>query len=179
MKGRFIKGHKTWNKGIPLTKETKRKISIANKGGTCTLEQIEKRRQSILKNPYIPTAEHRKKVGDAHRKKSGIKISSDGYRWIYQPNGHPRASRGGYVVEHQLVMEKYLGRILDTKSGECIHHLDGDKLNNNINNLVLCKSISEHTLLHRNMEGFVMYNIKRGVIIYEREKRQFTFRKSN
>lgn len=40
-----------------------------------------------------------------------------------------------YVYEHRYIMEKYLERPL--KRNEIIHHIDGDKTNNNINNLKL------------------------------------------
>lgn len=49
---------------------------------------------------------------------------------------------------HRLVMEEFLGRKLVGK--EQIHHKDGNKLNNNIENLELVPSSSEHILRHHN-----------------------------
>lgn len=43
---------------------------------------------------------------------------------------------------HRIVMEKYLGRKL--KKSEHIHHLDGNRKNNKINNLYLCIGNSDH-----------------------------------
>ena len=43
--------------------------------------------------------------------------------------------RSGTIYEHILVMIKKLGRPL--KKGEEVHHLDGNKENNNLNNLIL------------------------------------------
>lgn len=54
---------------------------------------------------------------------------------------HPFA-RKGYILEHRLVMEKKIGRYLTPV--EVVHHLDMDKTNNNINNLVLCADRREH-----------------------------------
>ena len=79
----------------------------------------------------------------------GGKIIQNGYVCILCPN-HPRAkSKKGYVYEHILVMEKHLGRYLKMgKSEECIHHIDENKLNNNLSNLRLFKTNSEHRLFH-------------------------------
>lgn len=47
--------------------------------------------------------------------------------------------------EHRLVMERYVGRKL--KPGEVVHHIDGNKKNNHINNLALMDRTA-HTRLH-------------------------------
>lgn len=58
---------------------------------------------------------------------------------------HPNSSKYGYVLYHRIVMENHLGRILNLN--EVVHHIDGDKFNNNISNLQLmnCK---DHVKLH-------------------------------
>ena len=80
----------------------------------------------------------------------GGRIVIDGYVYIYQPN-HPNAMSGGYVAEHQLVLEEYLGRYLEkakTRSlSEIPHHIDEDKQNNSIENLELCLG-KTHTGFH-------------------------------
>lgn len=67
-------------------------------------------------------------------------------------------SSQGYLVDstvrnnkkliHRQVMESYLGRKL--RSNEIVHHIDGNKLNNDISNLCIL-SRSEHAKLHDNL----------------------------
>ena len=60
------------------------------------------------------------------------------------PN-HPHATKNGYVLKHRVVVENYLGRVLE--DWEVVHHKDGNKLNNDISNLeVLSKQ--EHARIH-------------------------------
>jgi hypothetical protein len=53
---------------------------------------------------------------------------------LYRP-GHPTASKAGYIAEHRLIMEKHLGRLLN--KWEVVHHVDGNKANNALENLQL------------------------------------------
>lgn len=81
----------------------------------------------------------------------GGKFVRDGYVFIKQPS-HPHANNIGYVREHRLVMEKCIGRIL--KPGEVVHHINGKRDDNRIENLVLCKNSSDHTKHHPKKKRF-------------------------
>jgi len=60
---------------------------------------------------------------------------------------HPAQDKRGYVLFHRLVMEDNLNRYL--LEDEYIHHKDGNKLNNNIENLELMYG-NEHAKEHCN-----------------------------
>ena len=53
--------------------------------------------------------------------------------------------KGKRIDEHRLIMQQHLGRELD--SDEVVHHKDGNRQNNNLDNLVVM-SLSKHSSLH-------------------------------
>lgn len=71
--------------------------------------------------------------------KGGRHINSYGYVKLRVDRGDPLmvvlAGKSGSVAEHRLVMSRHLGRAL--RSWETVHHVDGDKQNNRIENLQL------------------------------------------
>ena len=68
----------------------------------------------------------------------GYQLNSWGYKMV--------THNGKKVYEHRLVMEQHLGRSL--LPGEEVHHKDGNKLNNSIENLEILSMI-EHKKKHR------------------------------
>jgi len=60
------------------------------------------------------------------------KDNTSGYVWLYNPK-HPSSTKKGYVLEHRLVMEKFIGRHL--RGNEIVHHKNKIKDDNKINNL--------------------------------------------
>lgn len=86
----------------------------------------------------------RESVSKAHWK-GGRRIDVDGYvrLHIYDQGSN---TNGRDVYEHRLVMEKHLGRKLDVT--EIVHHLDLDKQNNKIENLMIVTR-AEHFAIHK------------------------------
>ena len=76
----------------------------------------------------------------------GGRIEHGYYIFIKLGKGVPGTDSQGYAREHRLVMEKHLGRLLN--KDEDVHHINGIKTDNRIENLVvLTKTI--HHKLHR------------------------------
>lgn len=73
------------------------------------------------------------------------KVNSNGYVLVRVPE-HPKAFGGGWYYEHRLCAERDLGRILP--SWITVHHISGDKADNNPHNLFVCTR-DEHDLADR------------------------------
>ena len=73
-------------------------------------------------------------VRENHPSWKGGKHIKDGYIFLLDKD-HPNRNCMGYVAEHVLVMSKHLGRALI--KGENVHHKNGQKDDNRIDNLEL------------------------------------------
>ena len=71
--------------------------------------------------------------------RGGRYIRNDGYLWVkllgVNKKYQSMADMNGYVAEHRLVMAKQLERCLH--SNEVVHHINGIKLDNQMENLEL------------------------------------------
>lgn len=84
--------------------------------------------------------------GDKHPSWKGGRRRHGMYWLLWMPD-HPHAmgKRACYVYEHRVVMERHLGRILE--SHEVVHHKNGDGGDNRLENLELTDQsshMSEH-----------------------------------
>ena len=84
----------------------------------------------------------------AHRRKGYL--NHDGYKCF--------KLHGKEVFEHRLVMEKYLGRPLSPE--ERVHHINGDRLDNRIENLELT-TVSQHAKCHYPSKAHKLVNPRR------------------
>jgi hypothetical protein len=74
----------------------------------------------------------------------GKYIDDKGYIRVLAPE-HP-FNNAGYVYEHRLVAEKYLGRFL--QPWETVHHINEIKTDNRWDNFYLT-TVPEHSSIHR------------------------------
>lgn len=133
------------------------------------LNCIAKKTQSGIKRPNISRE-------NSARWKGGEYISTDGYKMIKCENKFHPSGRIKYKKEHILVMENHIGRELLTQRGymgEQVHHIDGDKLNNSINNLCLCKDTREHKLIDCQLHEAAFELVRNNIIIFNSEEKKY------
>jgi len=112
--------------------EHRSKIAASHRGMKASLETRAKmsRARMEAKNPSW---------------KGGRRIGNTGYLLVLR-HDHPFCDRSGYILEHRLVMEAHLGRTL--LPTEIVHHINGNREDNRIENLMLFSNNAEHAKHH-------------------------------
>jgi len=100
----------------------------------------------------------RSRSGPNHPNWNGGTIENEGYILVLQPK-YPNANAKGYVLEHRLVMSQHLGRPLE--EGETVHHKNGIKYDNRIENLELRTSLHPEGQSVEDMIEFCITYLKR------------------
>ena len=111
----------------------------------------ERRRRMNPRRGWHMTDEQRKRISEAKKcDYNGLngyghtKKHNRGYVTTYCPC-HPRAHSDGYVMLHTVLMERHIGRYLE--NDEVVHHINHDRADNRIENLMLMKK-KDHMSMH-------------------------------
>lgn len=139
-------GHSVSESTRKKIKETLKKTHVSWNKGT---KGICKPNSGSFKKGIIPWIKGRKHTKATKKKMSesafeGGETKRYGYILVYKPK-HPDAVCG-YIRKHRFIMEKHIGRRL--KKNDIVHHINGDKDDNRIENLLLLPTIGAHTSLH-------------------------------
>lgn len=130
----------------------------------------DKRRGKPAHNKGKPLPESQK--GENHPSwKGGRFISSDGYTMV-RVGGK---GWNGYRKEHIILVEGMLGRPLSKT--EIIHHIDGQKQNNDPENLWVTDFVG-HKHAHQSLQEIGYDLIKRGLITFDRETGEYKWKTS-
>jgi HNH endonuclease len=94
-----------------------------------------------------------------------------GYPYSQNPDSYTvKNGRSRRKLAHIETMEQYLGRTLTEL--EYVHHINGDKLDSRIENLVIV-SRSEHGKVHADLERVAMELVKKGVILFDKSSKTY------
>jgi hypothetical protein len=119
-------------------------------------------------NKLAGAAGYESKIRNKLEPKVGsIIIDKEGYPRIYIGKNYPYRKGGySYIREHQYIMEMHLERRLE--KGEIVHHIDGNKRNNSLDNLYLT-TVEEHNKLHAESERILFELYKKGIVIFDKK----------
>jgi hypothetical protein len=125
------------------SKETKEKIRLANSGEKCWCfgkKQSEETRKKLSEAVK----------GENNSQWKGGRIKNSGGYILIKNLKHPFASLRGYVSDHRLVMEEFIGRYLTPE--EVVHHVNGIKDDNRLENLMLFDDDNKHKAYHHQLK---------------------------
>lgn len=140
-------------KGFHPSKETIKKLSESHKG-----KHYPKLSKAMMGNHSWLGRHHseeskKKMSGENNHRWNGGKYYMQGYIYLLKRD-HPYANSRGYIPEHRLVAEKFLGRLLTKK--EKVHHINKIITDNRVENLYLFNSDKEHIKYHQSKEILVL-----------------------
>lgn len=156
-----VPGHVAWNKGMKM------KYTEARR-------RYDERQRGVTKPKPKNFSETMRKVNPPSERKT----LSSGYIYIYKPEyeGSIKKKGGyGFIPEHRYLLGKFIGRVLTPQ--EKVHHINGIKHDNRIENLFLCRDHREHNMVHGKMEELVFKLIREGRVYFD--GKEFVFRRDS
>lgn len=95
------------------------------------------------------------------KSQKGSQVRGDGYQMVWSDELKKA------VRAHHYVWFKKTGHWPNTEKGEQVHHIDGNKLNNDFSNLVLV-SVADHSAIHKQYELVTCELIKMGLVEFDK-----------
>lgn len=115
------------------------------------------------------TATHRARIAEGQRqawltKRQRMPVGST---WV-DNDGYLREKvapgAGNWRPQHQLVVERAIGRPLSRR--EIVHHINGDRQDNRIENLFLCRDRVHHNEVHRSQDVALRAMLAAGLVVF-------------
>lgn len=135
-KGYCSNHYRAWRKyGDPLAVSDKHLESLIK---VCTIEDCDNPKKGKgLCSKHLQRVQRYNDPNFVNKrvKKPRTIINKKDRYFAVDANGHPNANKAGKILEHRLVMSLHIGRPL-TKD-ETVHHINGDRQDNRIENLEL------------------------------------------
>jgi len=82
-----------------------------------------------------------------------------------------RYEGGKTIFMHREIYECHYDRVL--KSGEHVHHINCDSMDNRPENLVVTDNKSDHRLTHSSLEKTAALLVKKGIILFNRDTKSY------
>lgn len=122
------------------------------------------------------TESHRRAIGAAQKiawqtKRKRMPVGStwtDGFGYI---RVKVTAGAGRWPLQHVLAMEEALGR--NIRRGEVVHHVNGDRADNQIENLYLCESHLHHQRIEGQLKQLFRTLLKDGLVRFNHAKGEY------
>src|SRR5690606_20744069 len=97
---------------------------------------------------------------------------------VHDSNGYSYIQKGTErIFLHTKVVEENLGRSLTQT--EVVHHINGDKKDNNFENLHVFENQKQHMLSHNSLEELSFYLVKNNYIKFDSNSARYYLNKSN
>lgn len=119
------------------------------------------KRKYFYCNPCLDIVRRDNLIEKNIKNKKGYTITNKGY--IYKEDS---AEIHRYKLEHRKVIEQSLGRKLN--KNEVVHHIDGNPVNNDIENLFLTNG-KDHRKAHNSLNSLAKFLYIKGFIIFDRK----------
>lgn len=103
---------------------------------------------------------------------AGTKLIDEcGYVQVYVGLGTSYSGvYGSRLREHLKVMQDHLGHPLE--KGEVVHHINGDKKDNDLDNLVLM-TVQEHNACHAETKDLVFELFRAGLVVFNHHTKRY------